>query len=148
MSEGKKTVLIADDSLMIRNLLSSNLEKDYIVIATEDGLKAVQAFGSMEDGIDLIILDYEMPNLDGLKALQVIRSKSKDVPVIMLSGTLDKKRVENLTKHGASRIFAKPVDLIKLSAEMKELLRVKEIRKGGGVADDDLKEEEDSNGKI
>ena len=127
----KKTVLIADDSRMIRNLLIKNLETDYSIFAEKDGMKAVKTFGANQDNIDIVILDYEMPELDGYKTLQVIRRMKKDIPVIILSGTLDEKRVASLYKLGANKIMSKPVDLNKLSQEIKDLLRIKDIRAGG-----------------
>ena len=69
----KKTILIADDSRMIRNLLSKNLETDYTIFAEENGMEAVKTFGANQDCIDVVVLDYEMPELDGYKTLQVIR---------------------------------------------------------------------------
>ena len=104
MSSEKKTILIADDTRLIRNLLKKTFENDYNVFAEEDGMKAVQTFITHQDEIDIIILDYEMPELDGYKVLQVIRSKREDVPVIFLSGTLDEKRVAKLHRLGV-KIF-------------------------------------------
>ena len=131
----KKTILIADDSRMIRNLLTKNLETDYTIFAEENGMEAVKTFGANQDCIDVVVLDYEMPELDGYKTLQVIRSMKKDIPVIILSGTLDEKRVASLHKLGANKIMTKPVDLNKLSQEIKDLLRIKDIRAGGELED-------------
>ena len=146
MGVERKTILIADDSLMIRNLLIKNLEKEYTVPAEDTGMKAVKTFGANADVIDLVILDYEMPELDGSKVLQVIRKMNKDVPVMILSGTLDEKRVARLHKLGANKIKSKPVDLNTFPQEIKDLIRIREIRAGGDL-DNGIDEEENNNDK-
>ncbi len=85
--DGRKVILIVDDSPTIRKLVSIKLEKSgYEVIQANDGIEALATIKQVVP--DLILLDITMPNLDGYQVCKMIRSNesTKDVPVIIISG--------------------------------------------------------------
>ena len=93
-SNKKLSVLIVDDSDITRNSLRSFFE-DYKleVITCNDGLEGIQK--ALEYKPNLIFLDLLMPNLNGLKMLQVMKviKDIKGIPVIVISGNTNKQNV-------------------------------------------------------
>lgn len=103
------TILVVDDSPVIRRVLSVTFERNgYEVEAAEDGEEALSI---MEDvDIDIIYSDIRMPNMDGITLLQEIRKtySSIELPVIMLTAVGEEKDRESALKHGANAILTKP----------------------------------------
>jgi Response regulators consisting of a CheY-like receiver domain and a winged-helix DNA-binding domain len=82
-----KAILVVDDSMTVRKLISGKLEKNgHKVVCAEDGADAIAVLENFVP--DLVLLDIDMPKMDGYQVCKLIRSKSatKDVPVIMISG--------------------------------------------------------------
>ena len=81
------TILIVDDSATVRKLISSKLEKSgHEVICAIDGIDALEKIKEIVP--DLVLLDINMPRMDGYQVCKMIRSNeaTKDVPVVMISG--------------------------------------------------------------
>lgn len=62
----------------------------------------------VENDFDLVLMDWNMPNLTGIEALRVIRSVGKKVPVIMVTTETDKDRIVEAIKAGANQYIFKP----------------------------------------
>ncbi len=81
------TILVADDSDTVRKLISGKLEKcGHTVVCAFDGVDALEKLEAMTP--DLILLDINMPRMDGYQACKAIRGNpaTKDVPIVMISG--------------------------------------------------------------
>lgn len=82
-----RTILIVDDSATVRKLVSGKLEKSgHEVICAVDGIDALE---KLQDTVpDLILLDINMPRMDGYQVCKLIRTNeaTKDVPIVMISG--------------------------------------------------------------
>lgn len=139
------TILIAEDDAASGRLLHRYLTlKGYQVVWANDGSKALNDF--LMHSPDVVLLDVNMPKLDGWSVLEEIRSLS-DVPVIMVTvndSTDDK--VKGLTA-GADDYVTKPFDLKEIDARVQAVLRRsrpksdgKRIQIGSMVIDDDSKE--------
>ncbi|TGK00078.1 chemotaxis response regulator protein-glutamate methylesterase [Leptospira langatensis] len=90
-------IVIIDDSLLVRNIISDQIQKDerIQVIATgKTGVDCIELATKLRP--DLVVLDVEMPVLDGLSALQELQKRKMGIPVMMLSV---------LTQHGAEATF-------------------------------------------
>ncbi|MEO7675124.1 MAG: response regulator [Pyrinomonadaceae bacterium] len=86
MTKGK-TILVVDDSPTVRKLIAGKLEKcGYDVFCSNDGVEAMERLEELRP--DLILLDINMPRMDGYQVCKLIRSNNntKDVPVVMISG--------------------------------------------------------------
>lgn len=105
-----KTVLIVDDSEITRHALQSFfLDCNLNVITSNDGLEGVQK--ALEYKPVIIFLDLLMPNLNGVKMLQVIKvmDELKHIPVIVISGNTNKRNVLAAIEAGAERVISKPL---------------------------------------
>ena len=111
----KRKVLVVDDSDVILNSLKNFFEDyNFEVTTCSDGLEGIQRAAELKP--DLIFLDLMMPNLDGLKMLQVknVLGDIKDIPVIVISANTVRKNVLAAVEAGADRVISKPLkkDLI------------------------------------
>ena len=121
--EGSAHILVADDDPQMRRLIRSILERDgYRVTEAGDGLDALE---SVESGqFNLMMLDIDMPRLDGLGVLEELRTRIKTagVPVIVLTARTDDTEVRVL-ELGAQDFLSKPVQPQSLQARVKAVLR-------------------------
>ena len=116
------TILIADDEERIRRLVSDFLRRDgYTVLQAADGGQAMGLIDERLSSIDLIILDVMMPVYDGWSVLRHIRSKSRDVPVMMLTARAEDTDEVFGFDLGADDYITKPFSPIVLSARVRAL---------------------------
>ena len=119
---GKKTrILIADDEPKIRMFLRANLNaRGYEVHLAQDGLEAVEMAGQVLP--DLIILDVNMPRMDGIDACRRIREWA-DIPIIILSVRDEEKDKVQALDEGADDYVTKPFGMEELLARIRVALR-------------------------
>lgn len=101
-------ILVVDDSPVFRQLMGKILERgDYTVIAAPDAEDGIREARTSHP--DLIILDVEMPGIDGLTACATITGdpELKHIPVIMLTATKDPKLNERAFRAGAAATIVK-----------------------------------------
>ena len=78
----KPTILVVDDEALIRWSLTERLKSEgYQVIEAETGRSAVE---KLPEGVDLVLLDYKLPDTDGLSVLRKIKEFDPDILVILL----------------------------------------------------------------
>ncbi len=102
-------ILLADDHDLVRDGITSFLQTaapDVTVAQAKDFAEAL-AIVNGEQPIDLTILDLNMPGMNGLSGLTVMRQKFPDVPVVILSGSVKRSDVLNALEHGASGYLPK-----------------------------------------
>ena len=106
-----KTILIADDEQIIRNVLKRKLEQStsYQVLTADDGVPALEIFKSQP--VDLVISDLIMSQMNGIELLRNLKAHDPRVPVIIITGygTLD-DAIEAI-KLGAEDFIKKPFDI-------------------------------------
>lgn len=101
--------MIVDDHAGIRLLLGAYLGRKYDVTTVRNGMDGLSLLSSGETP-DLIVLDMDMPDLNGYGFLQQIRSSGYlgNIPVIMVSGSEDQQTREACRQLGVSGMFNKP----------------------------------------
>jgi type IV pilus assembly protein PilB len=120
---GKARILIADDDRQMRRLVRSLLERDgYEVTEASDGLDALDAVEAGQ--FDLMVLDIDMPRLDGLGVLEELRARvmTSSVPVIVLTARTDETESQVLDL-GAQDYLTKPVQPQSLQSRVRAVLR-------------------------
>lgn len=117
-------VLIVEDETGIRTIIKKYLKKfDITCIEAENGKKELEIFTQNKDGIDLILMDVMMPEMDGVSATKKIREIS-DVPIIMLTAKAeDEDEIEGL-EVGANDYITKPFNLDVLLLRIKKLINL------------------------
>lgn len=103
-------ILIADDHQVVRQGLRTflDLHDDILVVGeAQDGVQAVELVGHLEP--DVVLMDLVMPNLDGIEAIQQIRSSGSKTKVIALTSFTDDEKVFPAIQAGASSYLLKDV---------------------------------------
>ena len=121
MSERPK-VLVIDDEPGVRDLISEALSLSGITaVSAADGLEALSFL--RREKFDLLILDINMPKLDGLALLEKLRSEGMSVPVLMLSARADKADINQGLRIGADDYLTKPFSIEELVLRVKAIMR-------------------------
>lgn len=120
---GSKKILIADDSRTFRQVEVELLKrKGHTLLQAENGAQAVQL--AMREAPDLILLDLQMPVMDGAKALALLKSSNKtsSIPVIVITTLGDEAQRSQLLAAGAQRVLSKPINGPDLLGAIRDIL--------------------------
>lgn len=116
-------ILVVEDDAIIRTSIREVLQKEgYEVEEASDGAQAVGLLNHRR--FDLVISDFVMPHMDGLKVVEQVHSISPQTPVIFLTGYLSRKSAEALLR-GMAEFIQKPVTFELLLGMVQRLLRPK-----------------------
>lgn len=148
-SESKSTILIVDDSMLARSMLIDILESQYDFIEAADGYEAVSALQKHGTKISLVLLDINMPNMDGFEVLEVMNKNQwmSDIPVIMISSETDQDYVVKAYDLGVSDFINRPYDanIVRRRVNNTIMLYAKQKTLVGLVADQMLEREKSNN---
>jgi chemosensory pili system protein ChpA (sensor histidine kinase/response regulator) len=109
--EGPLSIMVVDDSVSIRQVVSRLMEKQgWIVQTAKDGIEALGRLN--ESRPDLIVLDIEMPRMNGYEFLGALKAQDEfgDIPVVMLTSRTATKHREKAKALGARGFIVKPYD--------------------------------------
>lgn len=114
MQEKSLTLLLAEDNPVNRLVAKKLLEKQgHTVLVAENGIEAISSFEREREHIDAILMDIQMPEMDGLTAIRTIRAREKAaggrVPVIALTAHAMKGDREKCMEAGADDYITKPL---------------------------------------
>ena len=116
-------VLIADDVADMRNLLAQIVESaGHKAIQAKNGDQLLEILKDDQITVDLIFLDIEMPRLNGIQAMNLIRDLNLDAKVCFVSGASDKSIVSKAIQAGGDDYVVKPIDVSILIQKMNNLL--------------------------
>jgi len=136
----KIKVLVAEDHNIVREGLINclNLNSDVIVVGEAcNGIEALKKTKELEP--DILLLDLSMPELDGIEVLQIIKKRSPEIKVIILTAHYEKEYVEEMRSKGADGYLLKNITLTDLNKAIDK------VYKGGKFFFDMLNNEKEPN---
>lgn len=120
IEQNKVTLLVAEDNESNYMLFESILGSHYKLIHAWDGIEAVELFDIHNP--QLIIMDINMPRMDGYEATREIRKKSTTVPIIAVTAYAFASDKERIMENGFNSYVSKPINAKKLNEELKSAL--------------------------
>ena len=119
----KKTVLIADDSELNREMLVGILGKQYRYLFAEDGVQAVEKLG-LGVPIDIVLLDINMPKMGGFEVLQIMKERRwiEECPVIIISAEDDVTCIKQAYELGATDYITRPFNALAIIHRVENTL--------------------------
>lgn len=121
-NSGKPIIVVAEDNADVADLLCTQLEPFYEVVAARDGVEALKRAGEIIP--DLVITDVMMPNMDGMALARAIRANdlTAHIPIIMVTARVtEQDRIEGI-KAGADAYLVKPFNTEELLTRVAKLL--------------------------
>ena len=134
--EEKPAILLVDDSMMNRMMLTSILGEDYRILEAGNGKQCLELLRAKAGQIALVLLDINMPVMDGFEVLRTMNTNHtiEDVPVIMISSDDSEEVIRKAYELGASDYVSRPFDAkivyrrvvntIKLYAKQRRLVQM------------------------
>lgn len=119
-------ILIIDDSPTMRQLLSFAVKR-LSGVETVDATDGVDGYKKLTSGkFDLVLADINMPVMDGLKLVSIIRGNPdyKDIPIVMVTTEGGKEDREKALSLGANAYITKPIQAPNVLSVVKELLKI------------------------
>lgn len=119
-----KKVLIAEDSSVIQNLTKRILQvQNYEIFSAKNGLKVLEMLE--KDDFDIILMDINMPQMDGMECAQKIRAledtKKAQIPIVAITGNAKNYSMEDFNDVGISDYLQKPLNFDHLVEMVKKL---------------------------
>jgi two-component system chemotaxis response regulator CheY len=120
----KPTLLIIEDHRAMRILMGLSLKKEFNIITQSNGIEALAWLSKTAALPDLIILDLQMPLVDGFKFLTQIRSSGlfRSLPVLLVSGSFTHEEMQSVYDLGVSGFVKKPFNIISFKEKVHMVL--------------------------
>lgn len=117
-----KIILLADDEFMLRDLLAELLEtNNYEVIKVGSGAEVLKVL-TEEIMVDLLIIDYNMPEMDGLECVKRIRTFNTKIPIILSTGSMSLTDEVEFRDYGLNSVVPKPYEFETMLNTIKKLI--------------------------
>ncbi len=115
-------ILLVDDSRTIRNIQKNVLSEigHTDIVEAADGVEALSKLGAERP--DLMLVDWNMPNMDGITLVRKVRETDKTLPMIMVTTEAEKSRVLEAVKAGVNNYVVKPFTAETLSEKIKQTM--------------------------
>ena len=123
----KATILVVDDEALIRWSLAERLKAEgYEVLEADTGRAALE---KLAEGVDLVLLDYRLPDTDGVSVLREIKEFDQDILVILLTAFASVETAVEAMKLGAYHFANKPFNLDDVAATVERALETTRLRR-------------------
>ena len=120
------TILVVDDEQLIRWSLVSRLsDEGHKVVEAETASEALRRH---REGVDLVLLDYKLPDGDGLSVLQSMKAADPDVPVILLTAVTNVETAVEAMKRGSYHYANKPFNLDEIALLVEKALETTRLK--------------------
>ncbi|MCQ2253176.1 MAG: response regulator [Bacteroidales bacterium] len=122
------SILVADDdkvSRMVMQMVLSNDKTDvYLVHEAGNAREAIKITDT--ENIDLVLLDWQMPDMSGLEAMKLIKAKHRTIPVIIVTAMVRSSDVSEALNAGANDYIKKPIDKVEFRARIRSALTLRD----------------------
>ena len=122
----KKTILLVDDDPTILDIVALTLQSNYDVLTAEDGVDAAHIYERNVDSIEALVTDLEMPRLSGGSLAEWVHHIRPCLPVIIISGSLNKAVAASLPQGPMIRFLGKPFEPNQLEILLQGALELRE----------------------
>ena len=120
---GTETILIVEAEASLRELLCSILEpRGYKILSASDGTRAVDILMSEPATIDVVLLDLNLPQLNGVDVYKTLRRLRPEAKVIIISGNITPETRRELNAHGQPEFLPKPYQIEELGRRLRLVL--------------------------
>ena len=120
MSKANKIFIVDDEPEMTEELKEILEDEGYEVKVAFNGVEAIKSFKKHQFG--LVLLDIKMPKMDGIETYRRMRKISRDVPIIIVTGSFAKKNAEQALREGANDVVYKPFEVEKLLLKIRQMV--------------------------
>jgi len=119
----RKNIMVVDDNALLLRNMHVLLKDQYNVILVKNGMEAINKV--MEKKPDLILLDYEMPDMSGAEVYRFFRAdeNTKDIPIVFLTSVADAQVVSELLSLKPEAYLLKPTEKGKLFSTIEDVLQ-------------------------
>jgi CheY-like chemotaxis protein len=116
-----KTALIVDDEVAIRLFIKAVLQQHgFVTIQAADGIEALHLLRSAAAGVDLLLSDIRMPNMDGITLARAIRAEFRPISIILMSGYCSRDEARDLDVHFIPKPFTPATLLAAIESVMAQ----------------------------
>lgn len=122
----KKQMLIVDDNRALREALKAVFEDEYELSFAEDGREALREY--RQRAPQVVLMDYQMPGMDGLETLQHMQPQASGSRVVMMSAHHDLSTETVAKRYGASDFVGKPFNVEELKTIVNQTSRTARVR--------------------
>ena len=116
----KKSILVVDDELSVRESLRIILDPMYEVYTASGGQEAIDCLH--DENIDLVTLDLMMPGISGVQVLRQIKTINEDIEVIVVTAYGNAHNAEDIIQFGAGAMIQKPFDVEEVTSTVSNSL--------------------------
>lgn len=110
----KGTILISEDNHSNMKLLKDLLEfNKYKIVEAYDGKSAINKINEYKNTIDLILMDLQLPEIDGLEVIKIVKAdqSTKDLPIFVISAHAMESDIQKAMKAGCNDYITKPINI-------------------------------------
>lgn len=121
-----KKILSIDDSATMRNIIKKPVEAlGYEFLEASNGMNGLQVLSNEADNVCLILLDWNMPGMDGMEFLQKIKAniRYQSIPIIMVTTEAEKENVIKALQNGVKNYILKPFKNEELTQKINQSAR-------------------------
>jgi CheY-like chemotaxis protein len=118
-----EVIMIVDDDPLVKTLVERVLTSEgYRVITASDGFEAIDIYKKFQSVVELVILDFKMPGMDGVALFNELQALNPRVPAALTSGFLDDEQLDSMLAKGLRGFIPKPLTQQKLLQKVRSLL--------------------------
>mgnify|MGYP000707680516 CR=1 FL=1 len=112
-------VLLVDDEAEFLTIMAERMEARGMIVTTAQSADTALA-AIKNESFDAIVMDFQMPGIDGMEALKEIKAKNPELQIILLTGYASVEKTVEAMKIGATDFLEKPADMAALEEKIKK----------------------------